>query len=330
MKIQYSSRYPRYIRPFKLLLVITAMSAWMCRFPCILKAETVQTRSMYTYPEMMMDIAELKSQYPTYITAGNIGTSVLGRYIPYFTIGNTAATKKVCVTASIHGREYIASQVVMRLAEEYISECKDDVLNNACLYIVPMVNPDGVMIAQKGADHVSDEDIRAFIENTGHYDEWKANANGIDLNRNFHIGWKTVNLYGTVSPSYAMWKGELPETEPETIALRRFAESGNFSKFVNLHQQGEVIYYGSGLATDGINAASSALAVKVNKINGYAIIDNNGQAEDSYGTFADFVCVKLKKPSITLELGTKLGEEGQPQTEEIIDKNRELFKTIAK
>lgn len=55
------------------------------------ESDTVQLNKMHTYEEMCADINELKAQYSDKVTVGNIGTTALGKQIPYFTIGNLSS-----------------------------------------------------------------------------------------------------------------------------------------------------------------------------------------------------------------------------------------------
>ncbi|MDE6202775.1 MAG: hypothetical protein K2G19_04795, partial [Lachnospiraceae bacterium] len=203
---------------------------------------------IYTYEEMETDLREMEETYPEYVSLDSIGKSVEGRTLYRVILGNQDAERKVLIQAGIHGREYISSQLVMKMLEYYLAyyengyyedEFYKDLFYKVCFHILPMTNPDGVSISQKGEAAVSSEEtvsmMRASynrdketmihaVDSNGDlywcdtyanpaydryaegYDEiisyeeylsqWKANANGVDINRNFDAGWENIQQKG--------------------------------------------------------------------------------------------------------------------------------------
>ncbi|MCR5108498.1 MAG: hypothetical protein K6B28_10075 [Lachnospiraceae bacterium] len=278
---------------------------------------TVQMSSTYTYDEMNMDIAELCALYPGIVSSGSIGTTVQGRSIPLVILGNPAAPHSIMIQASIHGREYIVSQTTMATVEYYARQFSagncQDVLSSTCFYIVPMANPDGVTIAQSSAP------------------EWKANANGIDLNRNFPVGWEMTK--GSSAPGAANFKGYSPASEPETIALMSLATARDYSCYINYHQQGNIIYYDDDLTSSVTSALSTILAATVKNINRYPMVNTSGtnaSGTTTYGGFGDFILMGLQKPGITVECGSAYGIRGQSQSSSIYSRNADTWAAAAR
>ena len=92
----------------------------------------------------------------------------------------------------------------------------------ATIYLIPMVNPDGVDIAIHGID-VTNPYHRHLISNVGIHSfnkVWQANANGVDINHNYNAGWRVVEAL----PSPSRYSGPYSESEPETKAIMKFAE----------------------------------------------------------------------------------------------------------
>ncbi|MBQ7565050.1 MAG: hypothetical protein IJT16_13815 [Lachnospiraceae bacterium] len=277
----------------------------------------VQLSSTYTYAEMCQDIAELTQTYPGIVTSGAIGTSVLGNPIPLVILGNPAAPRSIMVQSSIHGREYIVSQTTMATIEYYASRYAageyGDVLASTCFYIVPMVNPDGVTMAQ--------------MMNPS----WKANANGVDLNRNFPTLWELTK--GASAPGAANFKGYLPGSEPETQALMNLAVSRDYCCYLNYHQQGNIIYYDDDLTSPVVSQLSAALARTVSAINGYRPVNtagSNASGTTTYGGFGDFTLIGIQKPGITVECGSAYGAAAQGQAASIYLKNVETWAAVAR
>lgn len=111
----------------------------------------VPTDVFYTSQLNAVVIQELEIKYP-FLEIGIIGMSVLGNPIPYIKVGT--GTKKVFYNAAFHANEWITTPVLLKfveeLAEAYITEKRlngvdvNRLLRNVQLYVVPMVNPDGV------------------------------------------------------------------------------------------------------------------------------------------------------------------------------------------
>ena len=293
-------------------------------------AEAVQMVSMYTYDEMCSDITALQSQFPGSVTTGSIGTTALGRNIPYFTIGNTASGHNILIQSTVHAREYLATQVVMKMAEYYLTN-RQDILQNVCFWIVPMGNPDGVDIAQFGTAHITDEATKNFVLQTGHATEWKANAMGVDINRNFDIGWAqlTPRVNGR---SYMNYKGDAAVTENETKALVAFASARQYDAFISYHMQGNVIYYDEPGNTTENSARSTQLATAVANVNGYELRNLNKAVatnEVQQGGFTDWVQIVFNKPAITIEVGSSLPPQAQSSVSSIYNRNRDTWAAIA-
>ena len=182
----------------------------------------------YSPAQCERELKALYERYPDQTELSRIGTSVLGQPIWALSFGAAAETAKtrVLVQAGMHGREWINVQIAMAQIEDYLGqEQYAALLRETALVFVPMCNPDSVRIAQEGADWIEDEaaraDVQRWIDESGEpYDQWKANGRGVDLNRNFDARWdEQTEERATAGPVYAFYRGENPESEPETQAL---------------------------------------------------------------------------------------------------------------
>ena len=138
--------------------------------------EAVQIRSQkYTYSQMKKDMQELEQKYSNYCEMTKIGTSVQGRAIYDFAIGNPDAEESLLVVSTLHAREYICSAVLMKELEYYLENYNGTIggvkpantLNKIQIHYIVMANPDGVTVSQT------------------RHSTWKSNGRGVDLNRNF-------------------------------------------------------------------------------------------------------------------------------------------------
>jgi g-D-glutamyl-meso-diaminopimelate peptidase len=221
----------------------------------------------------------------------------------------------------------MTAQLLMKQLEHYLAlygsvgadgERFADRMRDVAFYLVPMTNPDGIAISQQGIDAIRSEELRQCIlaaydndMRRGGYDQhydtredylvkWKANAKGVDLNRNFGIdGWDSVKT-GVTYPSSQKYKGETPNSEPETKALMELTQSlDGLLCTVSLHAQGEILYWDCGQSGD-IRDRTLQLVGAIQAVNGYRAQSEFTQADASYN---DWCVLKLGVPSVNVEIG---------------------------
>ena len=115
-------------------------------------------------------------------------------------------------------------------------------------HFIAMVNPDGVEISRtrtlsEAQREIYAADLAAGYTNLdeGEYAaQWKANAAGVDINRNFSAGW--AELDGRSAPSSELYGGAQPEDQPESRALAEYTRRVQPDATVSLHTSGGVIY----------------------------------------------------------------------------------------
>ncbi len=262
---------------------------------------TVQPTAGYCYADLCVDLNSLAAEFPDALTVSEIGRSVDGRSILAAVAGSPDARYDVIIQASIHGRENLSSVLAMAQLERLL---RRGVPEDVRFHFVPMVNPDGVEISRTrslaGAQRVIYERDAELgftdLGESGYAARWKANAAGVDLNRNFAAGWDSLD--GRGSPSCELYPGEKPEDQPESRALADYTRDVQPDATLSLHTAGSVIYaeYGDAAA----NSASVSLARSVGALTGYEISDT--ESLDA-GGYKDWVQSTIGAASITIELG---------------------------
>ena len=111
----------------------------------------VPTNVSYTSDILDMNIFSMQVVYP-FLEFGTIGQSTLGRPIRYIRFGK--GNREVFYNASFHANEWITTPLLMKfleiLSKAYVNNLNvfgypaKYLFENTSLYIVPMVNPDGV------------------------------------------------------------------------------------------------------------------------------------------------------------------------------------------
>lgn len=207
----------------------------------------------YSYPQLCRDIALLQRRYP-FIRCYDIGASVMGRRIQALRIGegNTA----IQINAAFHANEWITSLLAMAFVERYAhAYAEGELLSGAdmrslysqtALWVVPMVNPDGVELVQAGVchDHPRYDLLLEMNGGLTDFTGWKANVNGVDLNDQFPAHWEVEVLRREQpGPGPRDFPGYSPLSEPEAEAMYHFACSRGFEAVLALHTQGKEIYW---------------------------------------------------------------------------------------
>ena len=189
-----------------------------------------------SYQETVDFLKECVNLYPNLITIKNIGTTGEGREIILATISidvqNADLKPALLYTGTVHAREWIGNELSVSfidyLLKNYQSNPKvTSALTKNTIYMVPCLNPDG------------------FEYSRTHFSFWRKNRRknkdgtyGVDLNRNFDIGFiknrdTSSNVYG----------GTEPFSEPETRAIRDFVkEHKNITIALDYHSQGNVFF----------------------------------------------------------------------------------------
>ncbi len=273
------------------------------------------SKQKYTYDEMVSDLSALATVYPRYFSYREIGRSVADRPLYVGILGNPDAEKQVVVSAAIHAREYMTAMLVMKQIEfslqyyttgSYHNIPYATLFENVCFYVVPMTNPDGVMLSQEGISSlpaalrntVTDcfaRERHNYANLSDYLAHWKANARGVDLNRNYDALWEQYDKAD--APQSYQYKGPSPASEPETQAMVALIDSlPRVACVLCIHSQGEVLYWNCGQS----NPERTLLFTEsVADRNGYRII----QAQNNDASLSDWCELERGIVSITVETG---------------------------
>ncbi len=265
-----------------------------------------------TYDLMLEYIKIFEARYGC-MRVSELGRTVLGRPIPMITLGK--GKKGVLYVGAHHGMEWITTAILLKFVNEYcelfysngkIGHTSINYLSSVrTLYIVPMLNPDGVEYSVRGLSEDNPIRDRVISMNGGSEDlsKWQANARGVDLNHNYDAGFyeylKTEEGAAFIGGAPTKCAGESPESEPETSSLANFVRANpNIKMTLSLHSQGEEIYSGEGYGSADI---SRRVGDVLSMLSGYRHTRPRGSAV--YGGFTDWVTGELGIPAYTVECG---------------------------
>ena len=194
-----------------------------------------------------------------------IGHSVKGRPIKAIVFGDGAL--KVLFIGGTHGNEYGAP--LAKAFARWLLAHPGGVPEGAQIHIIRCQNPDGLWA-------------------------WtRANARGVDLNRNYPArSWSSRLDHRDPSAMMGLTGGSRPGSEPETRAVLRYLKKG-FARLVGLHSTAGLIdWYGPG---------GKRLALRMSRLCGLPI-GHLGYQPYIHGSLGQFFPERSGKPAITVEL----------------------------
>ena len=150
----------------------------------------VPTNVNYNSSLLRQNLVSLIRTFP-FLNVQVVGSSVLGRPIYVVKLGN--GPKKVFYSGSFHANEWITSVLLMKFIEDYANSYVENtslygysirnLFNSASIFLMPMVNPDGV-----------DSVTNSLLNNSSAYQYARIIANQYPLIP-FPAGWK-ANIRG--------------------------------------------------------------------------------------------------------------------------------------
>jgi hypothetical protein len=189
-----------------------------------------------SYEQTCDFLKECMRNHPNLIKIKSIGKTHEDRDIMLATVTlnveNSSLKPALLYTGTIHAREWIGNELAIAFIDYLLNNYDKnprilETLTKNTLYIVPCLNPDG------------------FEYSNSHFSFWRKNRRdngdgtfGVDLNRNFSIGYqKSKNTSSNV------YSGPEPFSEPETRAMKEFVDNHeNITVALDYHSQGNVFF----------------------------------------------------------------------------------------
>jgi predicted deacylase len=189
-----------------------------------------------SYQQTIDFLEQCVLKYPDLISIKSIGKTWENRDIMVATISlnveNAHLKPALLFTGTVHAREWIGNELAVSFIDYLLTNYSSNpkvlkTLTKNTLYIVPCLNPDG------------------FEYSRSHFSFWRKNRRdngdgtfGVDLNRNFSVGYQKSS--DTASNVYS---GPKPFSEPETSAMKAFVGTHeNITIALDYHSQGNVFF----------------------------------------------------------------------------------------
>ena len=237
-----------------------------------------------------------------------IGKSVDNRDIYNIEIGKGQNT--LLIDSNIHSGEVANTPILMAFLIDLVNNYESgnnevvNTLNSVKIASIPCINPDGYEVFNFGVESINNKELWIYKNKDSiNFNNFKFNANGVDLNRNFPtqnagLYYKEYNLLKNVSLTKSTqttlyFGGETLGSEPETKAVmyQMLTHYKNAYAYINLHNQGRVIYSGKPNLSEEYNESTIKLCNIIGNITGYHVygLDREEIGEGNDGTASDFM-----------------------------------------
>ncbi len=266
-------------------------------------------------------IQELTERYP-FCRSEVLTATAFGREVRTLVIGQ--GPRRVVYSAAHHANEWITAPVLLKFCEELAEAIAsggqifgvdgEALAQAATIYMVPMVDPDGVdlvtgEIPPGSAQFAAAEALAENYPSIPFPEGWKANLLGVDLNLNYPAGWLQAReikfSQGYTRPGPRDYVGRAPLNQLETRALAGYTEFLDPALVLALHTQGQVIYWQfSDIEVPGAQALGEEFA----RVSGYALEET--PFASAFAGYKDWFIQQFRRPGYTIEAG--IGENPLP------------------
>ena len=274
----------------------------------------VRTDIPITSAENERVIQELVRTYP-FLRTEVITNTAFQRPVSTLVIGS--GPRKVIFTASHHANEWITTLVLLKFAEEFAQAIQAGgkihnrdartLAQQVTIYMVPMVDPDGVdlvvgAIGQGSIQYDLAQRLAEDYPSIPFPEGWKANLLGVDLNLQYPAGWLRAReikfIQGYTQPGPRDYVGRAPLNQLETRALAEYTRYIDPALVLAFHAQGKEIYWQFG---DIQVPGAEELGQKMADESGYTLA--NVPEQSAYAGYKDWFIQEFRRPGYTIEVG---------------------------
>lgn len=271
------------------------------------EAETFGARAVagydglfHSYEEVTAELAQLAADHPARARLSSLGQTAEGRELWALKISRDASVDDsskpdVLFTGCHHAREWISVEPPMYFAHRLLEDDGVDdavtaLVDGAEIWIVPIVNPDGLAFSQL-SPNTSTDSVRSWRKNRRPIPRGECGAasgvKGVDLNRNYASQWRLAgdapcpdtsddNGASDAPADFQVYRGPAPLSEAETRALSTLTSDPvhQFAARIDFHNYSQLVLYPwSALYAASPDATTQAalatlLAQRIKAVNG--------------------------------------------------------------
>lgn len=264
--------------------------------------------------QLMMEYLNVMSERYPFLGITSLGESMMGRMLPIASIGT--GEKAVLYVGGHAGNEWGTASFLLRFLNEICELYQSGgkafryaipyLLDSRTLYLIPMLNPDGIEYHLHGvsSENILYERLCGMNGSCRDFSNWQANARGVDLRHNYAHGFAEYRAaaarQGVVGGAPSGYGGEMPESEPEVGQLCNFLRyHEEIRSVMSLYLSGERVEYGS--AQKPLPRAR-AMAETLSRLGGYRLLEEACETRADLGE----MCIgEWKLPTFSVYCGKK-------------------------
>jgi murein tripeptide amidase MpaA len=254
--------------------------------------------------EMLQGFADA---YPNLAQLSSMGQSLEGRSLYVLKISDSVHIDEnepnIYIIGCHHAREWISVEVPLMFARYLLENVQNQeiqkIVNGAQIYIIPMLNPDGL--------EFSIHFYRMWRKNRRH------NGNyifGVDLNRNYGYQWGYDDQGSSPHAYQEDYRGSAPFSEPETSAIRELMLTHPPAGSISYHNFSQMIFYPWGYTSEPapdeqeMREIARQMSIRMEAVNGrpYPVGTSGSLLYLTNGDTDDWVYATFGAPALTIEL----------------------------
>ena len=285
-------------------------------------------------------ILEIVSTYP-FCRTELLATTAFQRPVRTLVIGQ--GQRKVLYSAAHHANEWITALVLLKFAEEFAQAIQSEaeifgknaraLSQDVTIYMVPMVDPDGVdlVVGAIGPGNIQFDFAQRLAQDYPAIpfpNGWKANLLGVDLNLQYPAGWLQAReikfSQGFTTPGPRDYVGRAPLNQFETRALAGYTEAVDPALVLAYHTQGKEIYW---QFMDYVVPGARELGEEFARLSGYTLTEV--AYNSSFAGYKDWFIQQFRRPGYTIEAGTGVNPLPLEQFDQIYEENLGILVTAA-
>ncbi len=290
----------------------------------------------HSYQGLLSELNSLASQHPDIMTLIPLGVGWGGQYYQsgfnnYQNYNHQIMAVKVSDNPSVeedepalffvgahHAREPLSVETTLAVLQDVAQNYNTDpvitnAVNNAVLWFVPLLNPDGHKVVWDQQDVWWRKNIRDNNNNQAFntYNQWGYGPDGVDLNRNYDFEWGYFSSTDNILS--ATYHGLQGFSEPETQILRDLLMSHPFVAGISFHTYSELVLYPFGYMANATapdeqelaGLAYDMAALIPSEGNGYYTPEPSWLLYPASGSLDDWAYGERGIFSYTIELSTE-------------------------
>ncbi|HIG99514.1 MAG TPA: zinc carboxypeptidase [Thermoplasmata archaeon] len=283
----------------------------------------------HTYDALTDELHSLQENYSSLMSLSSIGKTYEGRDLWMVKLSDNVETEEeepgVLFMAAHHGNEWPGVEICLFFIRYMLENAQNsslpevqNVLNTTQIYLIPMVNPDGVTADTR----------KNCAPNHGPFGKKPTiTSYGVNLNRNYDDPWFLAYLFPLryylpmILPDASFnYRGPYPFSENETQAVKHFTEAHNFSISISYHSYGEFIIYPWMHTTKQTpdEMLFRSVGENISLINGYYLLVKNDRLIPLYGGTLGSSENWLYREKGALAYTVEVGNERRPTSPQVV------------